>query len=58
MILNILNIIFLIMGVLFVMLGMTNDKLGRHEAADVDDLVALVFFCILLFEIMGGGMIL
>lgn len=53
MILNILNIIFLIMGVLFVMLGMTNDKLGRHEAADVDDLVALVFFCILLFEIMG-----
>lgn len=53
MVLNILNIIFLIMGVLFVMLGMTNDKLGRDEAADVDAFVALLFFCVLLFEIMG-----
>lgn len=53
MVLNILNIIFLIMGVLFVMLGTMNDKLGRHEAADVDAIVALIFFCFLLFEIMG-----
>ena len=49
----VLNILFLIIGVLFVILGVQNHKLERYVVAYIDFFVAGWEICLALFKMLG-----
>ena len=49
----VLNILFLIIGVLFIVLGVQNHKLERYVVADTDFFVAGWEMCFALTKMLG-----